>query len=89
MAKDSGKARRRQRLIKRDGPGCFLCGLEERLTLHHIKKQEHGGNHDLDNLVQLCEDCHTYWHQVDQHNKIDFFKWVKQTQSYLGKMLYD
>lgn len=44
--------------------GCGFCGLRDSraLTIHHI---EHGGKIDnsYDNLIVLCHNCHTMYHQ--------------------------
>lgn len=75
------KQKRRQKLARRDGPGCLVCRWNEGLlTIHHIKKKADGGSNDLRNLCLLCEDCHVYWHK---HETDDFYKWVEDTKDYL------
>lgn len=57
MSSGMKRARRRQ-LIERDGEWCSCCGAPEGLEIHHVKHQEHGGTHALENLKFLCGPCH-------------------------------
>ena len=51
-----------QELQFRDGPGCFVCGLDYQyvtsLTLHHLVALHENGTNDPRNLVMLCTQCH-------------------------------
>ena len=44
-------------------PLCEMCLKEDRLTpvqeVHHILPVSKGGNHARDNLMSLCQSCHT------------------------------
>lgn len=37
---------------------CVLCGVVERLELHHVLPRAQGGGDVHDNLVFLCHECH-------------------------------
>ena len=55
----------RDRYVKMH-PLCELCLKEGRLTpvqeVHHIKPVSQGGTHDRNNLMSLCQSCHTRLH---------------------------
>jgi len=58
---------RRRAVQKRDSSKCRGCGKKFRsehgFHIHHvIPKAELAGTHDLDNLILLCERCHTRIH---------------------------
>lgn len=57
--------RRRRAALVRAGGLCEVCRAPA-TDVHHRKHLEHGGTHDLDNLVALCEACHlrAHGHQV-------------------------
>jgi len=53
---------------------CFGWIMEhgEKITApHHIKSRGAGGGDDPANLLQLCFDCHTYFHN---NGWVDFIK---------------
>ena len=42
---------------------CQCCGKKnKRLEVHHIIYRSNNGSDDLENLITLCEDCHTGIH---------------------------
>ena len=47
-------------------PLCEMCLKEGRLTpvqeVHHILPVSKGGTHERDNLMNLCQSCHTMLH---------------------------
>jgi hypothetical protein len=54
-------------LIKRAGGKCeantTACGKGFRMYhRHHRLMRSHGGTNDLDNLMWVCDGCHTYIH---------------------------
>lgn len=53
-----GWERLRQTAIRRDGE-CVVCGSMYRLSVHHRKPRTRGGADSLDNLVTLCNPCHS------------------------------
>lgn len=55
--------RRKEAVRSRDGDRCATCGEKGIvLHLHHMRPIRHGGSHRDDNLVLLCEDCHSGSH---------------------------
>lgn len=58
----------RRAVVTRDGSKCRLCWSTYRLHVHHL--DEHGQNHpqpnhDPENLVTLCRQCHIRIHLED------------------------
>lgn len=55
----------RDRYVK-EHPLCEMCLKDGRLTpveeVHHIKPLSQGGTHSNDNLMSLCQSCHTKIH---------------------------
>jgi 5-methylcytosine-specific restriction enzyme A len=47
-------------------PVCELCRQEGRMIpatlVHHIKNIKEGGTHDEENLMALCNSCHSHLH---------------------------
>jgi 5-methylcytosine-specific restriction endonuclease McrA len=54
--------KRRELVGDRDHYGCVECGVGNRLHLHHRRAINEGGTHHIDNLVLLCEFCHSEVH---------------------------
>lgn len=57
------------RAMQRDGFRCQRCGATTNLTVHHIDGRgwplpKHERNDSLDNLVTLCNSCHTFVHKT-------------------------
>jgi hypothetical protein len=50
---------------RRDHGRCRVpgCRSARALEIHHIIHREHGGSHDVSNLVLLCSSCHTAHHE--------------------------
>ena len=62
MALDKLNSRRyreqRERVFKRDGRFCQICGTDEgEMHIDHVIPRKAGGTHDLDNLRVLCKSC--------------------------------
>lgn len=48
---------------------CLRCESGERLEVHHIRHQRHGGGvNDQNNLLVLCKTCHARWHKFFDTN---------------------
>ncbi len=47
----------RNAVFSRDGGKCVQCGIDENLSVDHIKSVKLGGANDLDNLQTLCLPC--------------------------------
>lgn len=52
----------RQTVRKRDGDKCVSCGSKWNLSVHHIHWRRYGGPTVAENLVTLCEGCHSLVH---------------------------
>lgn len=51
----------RMRVFERDGYRCQICGRTNvKLRLHHIRFKSKNGRNDLDNLITVCDDCHSH-----------------------------
>ena len=62
MALDKLNSRRyreqRERVFKRDGRVCQICGTDEgEMHIDHVIPRKVGGDHSLDNLRVLCKSC--------------------------------
>ena len=54
---------RREAILNRDSYTCQICGkTHTRLEVHHIVYRSNGGTNDENNLITLCEDCHSGIH---------------------------
>ena len=54
---------RREAVLHRDDYTCQCCGKKNtRLEVHHIVYRSQGGTDDEDNLITLCEECHSAVH---------------------------
>lgn len=54
---------RREAILHRDKYTCQLCGKKHtRLEVHHIVYRSQGGTDNENNLITLCEDCHSDIH---------------------------
>lgn len=64
--KDKDKLRfsgNRQLVLKRDGRKCVICGIADRIQVHHMDETGRGKpiekhNNNPSNLVCLCVSCH-------------------------------
>ena len=60
---DYGWSSRREAILNRDSYTCQICGKKHtRLEVHHIVYRSNGGTNDENNLITLCEDCHSGIH---------------------------
>ena len=60
---DYGWSSRREAILNRDSYTCQICGKKHtRLEVHHIIFRSQGGTDDENNLITLCEDCHSGAH---------------------------
>jgi len=53
-------------VLARDGYRCQECGSQENLDVHHKQARKDGGSEEFENLVTLCERCHT---QTDTYGR--------------------
>jgi len=52
------KAWIRAQAIKKYGEKCELCGYKAAFNTHHIIAKQDGGNHEIENLMVVCPNCH-------------------------------
>jgi hypothetical protein len=60
--------RTRMEVLSRARYRCELCGVNDRLEVHH-KHYESLWNEALDDLIALCRACHDKVHQVEVHDE--------------------
>jgi 5-methylcytosine-specific restriction endonuclease McrA len=53
----------RERVLRRDGWRCQLCGSMTNLEVHHQQFRSHSGEDTEDNLITLCTNCHSSCHR--------------------------
>lgn len=57
-------ASRREAVLNRDNYTCQKCGAKNtKLEVHHIIFRSQGGTDDENNLITLCENCHSRLHK--------------------------
>lgn len=56
--------RHRDRLVAARGKQCQLCLKKANVEAHHIKTQKDHGSSDDNNLILLCEACHSMTFQT-------------------------
>ena len=60
---DYGFSSRREAVLNRDNYTCQLCDKKHtKLEVHHIIYKSQSGTDNEDNLITLCEDCHSKVH---------------------------
>ena len=60
---DYGWSSHREAILNRDNYTCQICGKKNtRLEVHHVIFRSQGGTDDENNLITLCEDCHSAIH---------------------------
>ena len=60
---DYGFSSHKEAILNRDKYACQICGKKHtRLEVHHIVYRSQGGTDDENNLITLCEDCHSGVH---------------------------
>jgi len=53
----------REKVLKRDGYTCQICGSKKNLEAHHIVPRSKGGTNLVENGITLCKDCHRAVHE--------------------------
>lgn len=54
---------RKREVLNRDNYKCTQCGEIEGLQVHHIIPRSQNGSHEANNLITLCNICHTSAHK--------------------------
>jgi 5-methylcytosine-specific restriction endonuclease McrA len=52
----------RQQVLRRDGWRCQSCGTMANLEVHHRQYRSHSGDDTEQNLITLCNACHSSIH---------------------------
>ena len=67
--------KKRLKVLKRDGFRCQMCGTAKNLRVHHINYEHLDTDAELDDLITLCDTCHTQIHAQDIKKKqpVDLF----------------
>jgi 5-methylcytosine-specific restriction endonuclease McrA len=50
-------------VLRRDGWRCQSCGTMRNLEIHHKEFRSHSGDDSEQNLITLCNTCHTAIHR--------------------------
>jgi 5-methylcytosine-specific restriction endonuclease McrA len=50
-------------VLRRDGWKCQSCGTMRNLEIHHKEFRSHSGDDSEQNLITLCNTCHTAIHR--------------------------
>lgn len=61
----------KQKIYERDGKTCKMCFIEikeKERQVHHIIPVSEKGSDDLNNLILLCNNCHTEVHKKGHEN---------------------
>jgi ATP-dependent DNA helicase RecQ len=53
----------RQQVLRRDGWRCQSCGTMSNLEVHHKQFRSHSGDDLKENLVTVCDACHSALHR--------------------------
>ena len=53
----------RNQILRRDGWRCQSCGSMSNLEVHHKDFRSHSGADSEENLITLCNGCHTTIHR--------------------------
>ena len=61
--------KRRLQILKRDNYQCQRCGSAKQLRVHHIHYPEVYGEEPDEDLITLCDSCHTFVHKSDIQEK--------------------
>jgi len=57
--------RLRQQVLRRDGWRCQSCGSRSTLEVHHKEFRSQSGDDSEENLITLCEGCHSIVHRLN------------------------
>ena len=59
------------------GHGCARCGsCYSEIHQHHVVQRQDGGRDDIDNLVDLCVNCHEEFHRLVD-GTVPFWSWLE------------
>jgi len=66
---DREYAELREQVLRRDSWRCQFCGSMTNLEVHHQRFRSHSGTDDENNLITLCNRCHSSVHKHDRRNR--------------------
>jgi len=49
---------KRDEIRRRDGERCALCGSQDKIEIHHVRKHKQGKEHHPERMIALCASCH-------------------------------
>ena len=78
--KSSEWATKRALIFIRDNYKCQSCSIDTDLNIHHIS-YKNLGNEPLDELICLCQDCHTALHE-----RVGYPKTYKEYMDFYGPL---
>jgi 5-methylcytosine-specific restriction endonuclease McrA len=58
----------REKVLRRDGWRCQMCGSVTNLTVHHQEYRSHSCDDVEQNLITLCAECHLTTHASASKN---------------------
>jgi 5-methylcytosine-specific restriction endonuclease McrA len=56
----------RQQILRRDSWRCQSCGTMSNLEVHHKQFRSHSGDDSEENLITLCNACHSVAHRCEK-----------------------
>jgi 5-methylcytosine-specific restriction endonuclease McrA len=69
----------RREVLRKYDHKCHFCDVETDVQVHHI--DGHAANHDIDNLIAVCHDCHMNIHYPPEDDE----KWQKWNDKILPR----
>ena len=76
---------KRKEVLERDCYCCQTCGANYSLNIHHIS-YKNMGDEPLEDLVTLCQDCHTSLHRQLGYDYDKTFPFMKMTNTNILKV---
>lgn len=78
---------------KRDSSTCQLCADEENIHCHHWRYPKDWNDDSLDNVLVVCEKCHTrahIWLDFDDNNYESKYEFIAEfLQTFVQEFSYD
>lgn len=55
--------------VRRIDGQCAICHRTEKLVVHHLRAYRNGGTDDINNLLTMCNSCHTRYETSIRNGK--------------------
>ena len=55
-----------RRILERDNWRCQFCGTMQNLQVHHLHFRSRAGDDKEENLIALCDQCHSRLHGLNR-----------------------